>query len=310
MANEKDVGFGEKISSKEKRLINKDGSFNVIKQGSITKLRDTYTHLLEMPWGKFILFLFLAYFSLNLMFAVFYFILGAENLIGADRGDIFLDFMSCLYFSSQTFTTVGYGTISPKGIPVNLIASIEAMVGLLSFSLATGLLFGRFSKPNLKLVFSENALVSDYTKNGGKGLMFKLANKRNSVLLETSIQVIATYNLSENGMVKRGYSRLELELSEVKMLPSQWTVVHPINDDSLFRKFTIKELINMKLELLVLVKSVEETYSHPVFARTSYKADEIIENANFKKTNTTAEDGVIVIDLDAINDYELSNPLQ
>lgn len=306
MANEKDVGFGESYNAKEKRLINKDGSFNVVKQGSVAKLRDTYTHLLAMPWGKFILFLFLAYFSLNLIFALLYFLMGAENLIGADRGDVFLDFMSCLYFSSQTFTTVGYGTISPKGIPVNLIASIEAMVGLLSFSLATGLLFGRFSKPNLKLVFSENALIADYTKNNGKGLMFKLANKRNSVLLETSIQVIATYNLTNNGTVKRGYSRLDLELSEVKMLPSQWTVVHPIDENSIFRKFTIEELRKMKLEILVLVKSVEETYSHPVFARTSYKAEEIIENANFKKTNTTAEDGSFVIDLDAISEYELN----
>ncbi len=303
MANEKDVGFGEKFNSKEKRLINKDGSFNVLRQGSISKLRDAYTHLLDMSWSKFILFLFLSYFSLNILFAFIYFALGAENLIGADRGDFFLDFMSCLYFSSQTFTTVGYGTISPKGIPVNLIASIEAMVGLLSFSLATGLLFGRFSKPKLKLVFSENALVSDYSKNNGKGLMFKLANKRNSVLLETSVQVIATYNISENGLVKRGYTRLDLELSEVKMLPSQWTVVHPIDEESLFSKYTLNQLIEMRLELLVLVKSIEETYSHPVFARTSYKAEEIINNANFKKTNTTGADGSVLIDLEAINDY-------
>jgi len=279
----------------------------VVKRGSISKLRDTYTHLLEMPWAKFILFLFLAYFSLNVLFAVIYYFLGVENLIGADRGGVFLDLMSCLYFSSQTFTTVGYGTISPKGIPVNLIASIEAMVGLLSFSLATGLLFGRFSKPNLKLVFSENALISDYPKNNGKGLMFKLANKRNSVLLETNIQVIATYNITENDQIKRAYSRLELELSEVKMLPSQWTIVHPINEESLFSQFTIEEMIDKKLELLVLVKSVEETYGLPVYARTSYKAEEIIENANFNKSNTTGEDGSIIIDLDSINDYKKSN---
>ena len=81
------------------------------------------------------------------------------------------------------------------------------MVGFLSFSLATGLLFGRFSKPNLKLVFSENALISDYPKNNGKGLMFKLANKRNSVLLETKIQVIATYNIKAENQIKRAYSR-------------------------------------------------------------------------------------------------------
>ena len=45
MANYKDVGFGEKYDSKEKRLINKDGSFNVIKRGSISKLRDVHTFI-------------------------------------------------------------------------------------------------------------------------------------------------------------------------------------------------------------------------------------------------------------------------
>ena len=91
--------------------------------------------------------------------------------------------------------------------------------------------------------------------------MFKLANKRNGVLLETKIQVIATYNIKEENQIKRAYSRLDLELSEVKMLPSQWTVVHPINEESLFRKFTLEQMIEKDLELLVLVKSVEETYA-------------------------------------------------
>ena len=62
----------------------------------------------------------------------------------------------------------------------------------------------------------------------------------------------------------------------------------------------------MNLEILVLVKSVENTYSHPIFARTSYQAEKIVENANFKKTNTAAEEGSFVVDLDATGEYELN----
>ncbi len=307
MPNSEDLGLGDKYNFKEKRLINKDGSFNVVKHGSINKIRDTYTHLLEMSWGKFILILFGSYFVLNLFFALIYFIIGVENLEGADTGSNFLNFMSCLYFSSQTFTTVGYGIISPNGIAVNLVAAIEAMVGLLSFSLATGLLFGRFARPNLKLAFSDNMLISDYPKNNGKGLMFKLANRRNSVLLETRVEVIATYNIDINNEIKRTYKRLDLEIAEVKMLPTQWTVVHPIDETSLFNDYSLKELIDKRLEILILIKAVDESYSQPIFERTSYKADEIIENANFLKGNQIGDDGNIIIDLDNINAYEKQN---
>jgi len=46
----------------------------------------------------------------------------------------------------QTFTTVGYGGMIPSGFPANFVASIEAMIGLLGFAIATGLLYGRFSR--------------------------------------------------------------------------------------------------------------------------------------------------------------------
>ena len=155
---------------------------------------------------------------MNLIFALIYYFVGVENLSGARTGSELQNFMSCLYFSSQTFTTVGYGTISPTGIPVNLIASIEAMVGLLSFSLATGLLFGRFARPNLKMKFSENILISPYGKSTEKGLMFRITNRRDTTLLETSAQLIATTSYQDkNGKMKRDFARLNLEISEIKM---------------------------------------------------------------------------------------------
>lgn len=41
-----------------------------------------------------------------------------------------LDLLSCLYFSAETFTSLGFGDITPAG-PLRLIAAVEALNGLL-----------------------------------------------------------------------------------------------------------------------------------------------------------------------------------
>ncbi len=300
----KDLGLGNDFQENEKRLFNKDGSFNVRKIGLLTGVRDIYVYLTEISWSRFIPVLFLSYFALNLIFALIYYFVGVENLSGARTGSELQNFMSCLYFSSQTFTTVGYGTISPTGIPVNLIASIEAMVGLLSFSLATGLLFGRFARPNLKMKFSENILISPYGKSTEKGLMFRITNRRDTTLLETSAQLIATTSYQDkNGKMKRDFARLNLEISEIKMFPSLWTVVHPIDEESIFAKHSLEELIKRNIEVLVMIKSHDESYGRAVYARTSYKGDEIIVNAKFKTSSLLNAEGELTLDIDTIGKF-------
>ena len=182
--------------------------------------------------------------------------------------------------------------------------NLMVMIGLLSFSLATGLLFGRFSRANLKLKFSDNILISDYAKNEGKGLMFRVTNRRNTNLLDTSAEVITTtYHIDENGEMKRDYSTLELELSEIKMFPSLWTIVHPINEDSIFAKNSLEELKRRNLEILVLIKSHDETYGQIVHARTSYKGNEIVDNANFLKSSLLNKEGDIKLDINKIGEF-------
>jgi hypothetical protein len=52
--------------------------------------------------------------------------LGAGQL----SGDLGSALSSCLYFSAETFTSLGYGDLIPKG-PLRLLAGVEALNGLL-----------------------------------------------------------------------------------------------------------------------------------------------------------------------------------
>jgi inward rectifier potassium channel len=78
-------------------------------------------------------------------------------------------FLDAFFFSAQTISTVGYGHISPRGVVANSVAAFESMIGLLAFALATGLLYGRFSKPSAKIVYSDNILVAPYTRKMAVG---------------------------------------------------------------------------------------------------------------------------------------------
>lgn len=54
------------------------------------------------------------------------------NLSGGviDRGEYALDFFGCLYFSAVTYSTVGFGDITPEGA-LRMIAGVEALSGFI-----------------------------------------------------------------------------------------------------------------------------------------------------------------------------------
>jgi inward rectifier potassium channel len=52
----------------------------------------------------------------------------------------------------------------------SFVATFEAFLGLLGFAIATGLFYGRFSRPRAYLKFSDIAVVAPFEE--GKALMF------------------------------------------------------------------------------------------------------------------------------------------
>ena len=155
------TGFGNDGSQNFKRIINADGTYNIRKIGVAAKWKDAYKYLIEISWGRFFLLLLGFYLSLNIIFTILYWLIGFENIIGIDQQASSV-FMQVFFFSVQTLTTVGYGVMAPTGFWTQMLSSIEAFTGFLSFSLMTGLLYGRFSKPVAKIIFSHNAVIAPF----------------------------------------------------------------------------------------------------------------------------------------------------
>jgi len=293
-------GFGSNVNNEGERLITKEGKFNTKKEGlSFTQRFDLFHTLINMRTLPFFSFLFFSFIAVNLIFTGLYLLVGLDQLQGTSGGSNFFD---AFYFSAQTITTVGYGGLHPTGKSLSLIAGFEAFIGLLGFAIATGLLYGRFSKPKTKMLFSENALISPY--NGITGLMIRVANPKNSQLIETGAKMIFSQIENENGVDKRKFYTLDLEMSNISLFATSWTVVHPINENSPLYGTNTDDIKNKNVELIVLINAYDETYSQNVHARTSYKPNEIVVNAKFIPILGHNDNNEAIIQLDRINEFE------
>src|SRR5260370_20458932 len=163
-----------------------------------------------MQWGGFFALTFLAYVVVNTLFALVYHSLGPNTLQGADAPTALDHFLNAFFFSAHTLTTVGYGSISPKSTAGNIVAAIEAMVGLMGFALATGLLFGRVSRPSAKIGYSSSMLIAPY--QDGTSLQFRVVNQRANTLMELEAKVMLMTVVGPPGQLRRDYKPLQLHL--------------------------------------------------------------------------------------------------
>jgi len=288
-----ELGFEEELTTRA-RLIDSDGAFNIKKKG---KLADNlYEFLLEMSWLGFFLRLTTFYFVVNSIFAVIFLLIGIEHIKGAQAGTSLEDFSEALYFSIQTFTTVGYGEMSPVGPLANLLASFIAFSGLLTFAIATGLFFARFSRPVSHMIFSENLLITP-NKAGQKSLQFRIANGNNSQLIDAEARVTLTWLEQINGVTRRRFQRLDLEIDKIYMFPLNWTLVHPIDDRSPLLDTDMATLRQQHMEVLILIRAYDETYDHYVHSKKSYNCEDIAENVRFVTMyETDGQDTILHLD--------------
>jgi len=297
-----DPGLGEKYFQKTKRIINTDGSFNVIKVGTGFNYRDIYQYLINISWTKFFLIVLSVYISLNFLFAFLYYFIGVEDIAGIATNSL-NNFLDAFFFSAQTLTTVGYGGMSPKGLLVNVISAFEAMSGLMCFALITGLLYGRFSRPSARILFSENAVIAPY--RGMTGLQFRIANQRRNTLMEIEARVLLVLIEKDGNQYNRKYFDLKLERNSVYFFPLTWTIVHPINEESPFYGKSEAEIKLFEPEILILIKGFDDTFSQVVHSRYSYTAGEIIWNAKFIRAFNNEENGDIIFKIEDIHKFEM-----
>ena len=293
-----DPGLTQKFTGTLRRAINKDGSFNVHRRGTTWRDVHPYLYLSNTHWWTFFALMFLGYVVMNTIFAAVYYSLGPNQLQGADAPTDFDHFLNSFFFSAHTLTTVGYGSISPKGRAANVVAAIEAMVGLMGFALATGLLFGRVSRPSARLGYSRNVLIAPY--QDGTSLQFRVVNQRANTIMELEASVMLMTVVGLPGQLRREFAPLKLERRTLYFLPVTWTVVHPIDSQSPLYGKTPADLKQLQAEILILIKGFDDTFSQTVHSRYSYLYDEIVWGARFAPAFSIDPAGDILLEVNQV----------
>lgn len=298
------TGFGSNPENYGGRFVNKDGSANEVKTGIPFVDQISWFHtLLEMSGIKFFTVILSFFLFINLFFTCVYYLIGIENLNGVTASTEIEKFGQAYFFSAQTFTTVGYGHISPKGFLISFTAAIEALTGLLAFAIATGLLYGRFSKPKAHILFSKNAIIAPF--KDGKALMVRLAPFKNVNLSDASAKLTMGLQVEENGKKVNKFYTLDLEYSVINLLTLNWTIVHPITEDSPLNDFKPEDFAVKKGEIILFINAFDDMFSTVVARRTSFTFDEVVYGAKFLPMfENNSELNTTILHLDKLSDYE------
>jgi inward rectifier potassium channel len=302
----RDLGFGAVVARESrKRLLNRDGSFNVVREGlSFLQTLSPYQYLLTTSWPRFLGLIVLFYLVNNAFFAAAYVACGPGQIAGASATTLGARLLEMFFFSVQTFATIGYGGMHPVGLAANLLVTLESLVGLLGFALATGILFARFSQPTAKILFSRNAVIAPY--RGITAFEFRIANARSNELIQVEARVMLS-RLKPDG--NREFLPLKLEREKVVFFPLSWTIVHPIDEESPLWGATHEDLKDWDAEFLILLSGIDETFSQTVHTRSSYKAHEIVWGARFGDLfNSPKPDGTLSIDVSRLHQIEKALP--
>lgn len=298
-----DPGIGEKFNARSGRVLNKDGTFNVEQPRFDIRRVHVFQYLVRISWFKFYLLLFVAFVIANFAFAGAYMALGPDALKTSGMASDVMPFWQSVFFSVHTMTTVGYGNLYPYGYAANVLSGIEAMTGLLGFSIATGMVYGRFSRPTAKIIYSRQAIIAPH-HNHSNALMFRIANLRNSVMMDVEANILLTFIEKKGEQYIRRYYGMDLERKTVSYLPLTWTLVHPINEQSPLYGKSIEEHRDMMLEIMITIKGFDETYGDNVHSRYSYLYEDIIWGAKFTPAFHVRKDGAAILDIDKISEYE------
>jgi inward rectifier potassium channel len=247
-------------------------------------------------WPSFIGGAVIVFVAFNAIFAFFYWI-GDQPIVNVPGG-AYIDY---LYFSIETLSTAGYGDMHPQTHYGHFIATVELFTGIFSMSLMTGLIFARFARPNARLLFAENPVISIH--DGEPTLMVRVANERNTLIGNATARLWMLRNEeTKEGRTTRRFTELLLQRNESPALVLSWTLYHVIDETSPLYGLGPNEMTAANVGLIVVVSGYDEVTAQTVHARKAYEHHQIRHGHRYADIMQSLDDGRLKVEYGRFHD--------
>ncbi len=250
---------------------------------------DFYHSVLESSWRRFLAGVCGVYLLANAIFAGLYMV-EPGSITAASGG-----FRDAFFFSVQTMSTIGYGTMVPATRFADVLVTVEALFGILLVAVLTGITFARFARPTAKVLFSEKMVIA--RRDGVRYLMVRMANWRHNNVVEAHLRMFILHrSRTSEGEELRIPAELELVRSRTAVFWMSWTAVHRIDESSpFFSPESFARLRDHGTGIYLFFSGVDQTISTRIHASHTYSLDDIVDGARFVDILSRRADGVQVI---------------
>ncbi len=270
----------------------------VVRGQRLRPYEDLYHTVLTAPWSYFFLSAAAAFVVMNAVFAGLY-LLVPGSIANARPGS----FEDAFFYSVETMATIGYGELTPAGTFGHVLMTIEAIIGMFTVALLTGVTFAKFARPSSRVLFTNKILVTP--RDGVPHMMFRMANYRHNNVVEATLRVMVLLEerTKEGEVLRRPYELL-LVRDRTPLFGLTWTAMHRIDETSLFYgEGALERLRAKKGQIILALNGLDETFGQTIHARYVYELEDIVENARFHDVLTIREDGTREIDYTHFHDY-------
>lgn len=236
---------------------------------------DAYYHMISASWGQLLVYGFVGYLSVNLLFGTLYW-LQADSVVNSDGG-----WLESFYFSVQTFSTIGYGSMSPDSTWAHILVTIESFIGLVAVAVGTGLIFSKFSRPSARINFSKTMVV--HLRNGIPTINFRIASERAGsriINAKMRLSVMMSTQTAEGHEVRRYYP-LKLVRDEMPMFALMLNLFHEIDEDSPFYGMESEEFHERVGMFVASFEGIDDIFLQTVQANNVYRIEDIEYGAEF-----------------------------
>ncbi|HVI97415.1 MAG TPA: potassium transporter [Anaeromyxobacter sp.] len=263
-------------------------------------LADLYHRLVTGPWTRLLVLYALVYFATQAIFGAVHLLLAAELPAGTRL-------LPALLAAVESPPAAAAAPLSPRWIASGALAGVEGFIRWLELAIGSGIIFAKFSRIPARVLFSRVAVVAPH--QGGRALMFRMANERTSHIADAKVAVMLVRNeLSDDGDLVRRAHDLELARGGSALFSHAWTAVHPVTRESPLAGESAESLAASDAELIVTLTGFDEGLTRTIYARHAYTANQIRWNVRFAEIVKLLPNGGRAVDYRRFHDVVSTDP--